>query len=213
MATGTVIYRPSSDVSLAHSCNSGSSGYVLLSEITADNDSTYIQQDISSTFGGTNTSSFRLSADSQIPTNAKLTSCRVYIIAKKTNTDATATLSATVTVGSSPSEDITDVNLTTNYASYNGTHTLQDLDATSTVEISVTTSGKKGSSKDDTSYIRITQIYIEIDYTYTEETGSGLYFKQNNQWIESKSIYKKENGTWIVIDKSEIDSQIKYIIK
>ena len=38
----TLILRPVSDESLNHSCNSGSSGYSLISDSSADDDYTYI---------------------------------------------------------------------------------------------------------------------------------------------------------------------------
>lgn len=43
----TLILRPISDRSLKHSCSSGSSGYAMISESTADDDSTYVYQTVS----------------------------------------------------------------------------------------------------------------------------------------------------------------------
>ena len=40
----TLILRPINDRSLKHSCSSGSSGYAMISESSADDDSTYIYQ-------------------------------------------------------------------------------------------------------------------------------------------------------------------------
>ena len=39
----SLILRPTSDISLGHTCSSGSSGYAMLDEETADDGSTYIQ--------------------------------------------------------------------------------------------------------------------------------------------------------------------------
>jgi len=55
--------RPSADTSLKHSCNTGSTGYNLLNEVTQDGDSTYIYMNVSGMDGKTNnlTSTFTLS--------------------------------------------------------------------------------------------------------------------------------------------------------
>ena len=42
----TLILRPINDRSLKHSCSSGSSGYAMISESSADDDSTYIYQSV-----------------------------------------------------------------------------------------------------------------------------------------------------------------------
>lgn len=55
MASGTLILRPSSDVNRQHNLSSGSTCYAMLMETTADDDATYIYQDISGT--GTSTQS------------------------------------------------------------------------------------------------------------------------------------------------------------
>jgi len=42
MASGTITFRPSADVSLNHTCSTGSAGYSLIADATADDNSTYI---------------------------------------------------------------------------------------------------------------------------------------------------------------------------
>lgn len=46
-------------------------------------------------------------------------------------------------------------------------------------------------------------------YAYAS-LGTGFYFKRNNQWINSIEIYKKIDGVWTYIEKSDIDLTIQY---
>ena len=74
----TLILRPVSDESLNHSCNSGSSGYSLISESSADDDSTYIYQKVSSTSSASVTSSFTLGGT--MPSGLfKITGATLYV--------------------------------------------------------------------------------------------------------------------------------------
>jgi hypothetical protein len=44
--------------------------------------------------------------------------------------------------------------------------------------------------------------------------GTGFRFKKNGQWINSIGIYRKENGTWVEIDKSEVDiTSSRYVLQ
>ena len=56
----TLILRPVRDESIGHSYSSGDVGYAMISESSADDDSTYIYQTVSSTSSASVTSSFTL---------------------------------------------------------------------------------------------------------------------------------------------------------
>lgn len=213
MATGTVIFRPATDISLGHSCNSGSSGYILVNESIADDDSTYIYSETSSSVSATTkTSSFTMRAENSLPIGAKLISATVYITSINSGVTGTCSIIGTLTIGTSP-HLLSSITPDTSYTQKNQTFTLNNLSKDSTVSLSITSSGKKSSTKDDNGQIRITQIYVEITYTYIESTGVGAYLKTNNEYAEVHGIRKKQNGSWINITKTDIDTSIKYIKK
>ena len=201
----TLILRPVSDISLNHTCSSGSSGYSLLNESTADDASTYIYQSISSTSSASKTSSFKLSGTSS--NKIKITSAKVVVRAchNTSNSSDTRSLNFKLGIGGKTSSSKT-VSLGTSFADTTQTYTASDLGIADTVydsfdaaniTVSLTSSGALNSSKNSSFSIRITQIYVEITYDEIVDTGTRLYIKNNNQYSEIKAIYKKINGTYV----------------
>lgn len=47
-------------------------------------------------------------------------------------------------------------------------------------------------------------------YTKATKVGSGVYLKRSGAYSEASSVYKKQNGVWVTIDKSSIDQTKKY---
>lgn len=166
MATGTgsVIYRPSADKSLAHNVSSGSKGYSMLSEASQDGDSTYVYQSLTSTSSSTKKSTFTMSPVSAIPEGATVTSVVLHVVARDSNDNVTATLTGAVVIGGSEKSVIGSSTLTTSYQDYTGNLTVSG--SADTVAVAISTSGRKSSSKDDSGYIRITQVYLEVNYSY-----------------------------------------------
>ena len=79
----TLILRPISDRSLKHSCSSGSSGYAMISESSADDDSTYVYQTVSSRTSNSETSSFTLGGT--MPSGRfKITKATLYVRGRST---------------------------------------------------------------------------------------------------------------------------------
>lgn len=78
----------------------------------------------------------------------------------------------------------------------------------------IRTSGNVGNK--DTSDVRVTQLYLELEYSNEEDeptTSETIYLKQNGSWNAiSGDIYKKENGTWILKDVSVLQQGLKYKI-
>lgn len=213
MATGTVIFRPSEDRSLGHECSSGSSGFSLINEIEADNDSTYIQQSITSRNSANVTSEFVFSQESSIPNNAVLTSARLHIIASDTNGNATTNLVGTLTIGGTAQEAV-NADTTTSYTDHNGSVTLAQMPYNSAVRATISTTGNKSNTKDSTSYIRITQVYIEIDYEYDDiPEGTNLHIKYDGSLVVVKAVYKKIGGS--LVEQTDLqtiyDPNTKYI--
>ncbi len=218
MATKTL--RPFQDSGArGHECSSGSSAYLLIDDATADNDSTYIYQTISSTSSQSKSTTVVLDSlfDSA---NYNVMACRLYFVARRTASN-TSSASVTFKVNGSGSYAASASSLTNSYASYNATNTNlvsainQLLRAGSVPEITatITTSGAMSSSKDSSSAVRITQVYLEVDYEDYGQPSKSIYVKQAGGWREYTQAYKKINGQWVAQSDlgAVFDEDINYI--
>ena len=209
----TLILRPVSDESLNHSCNSGSSGYSLISESSADDDSTYIYQTVSSTSSASVTSSFTLSGT--MPSGLfKITGATLYV---RGRSSANYTYSGTyqLSIDSSASS----MSLSTSYQTssstgvatslINNTYTSSNFPSLSVI---IVTAGKKSQSKNSNFQIRITQIYLELEYEEIIEDPSAYYVKVDGRWRKILTAYRKVNGAWEEFDYTYDNSlQLKYL--
>lgn len=195
----TLILRPSSDESLGHTCSSGSNGYSMISESSADDDSTYIYQNVSGTSSSSKTSTFKLTGS--LPSGSfKITGATLYVRAKSSGSGS---YSGTykVSIDSSAS----NMSLSTSYQNstndnaasslINNTYTSSNFPSLS---ISLTTSGNKSSSKDSNFQIRITQAYLELTYEEVVADTDAIYIKQNGSWVKYSQVYKKINNSWVL---------------
>lgn len=193
----TLILRPVSDESLNHSCNSGTSGYSLISESSADDDSTYIYQTVSSTSSASVTSSFTLGGT--MPSGLfKIIGATLYVRGKS-SADYTYSGTYQLSIDSSASS----MSLSTSYqTSSNGVatslinNTYTSLNFPS-LSVTITTAGNKSSSKNSNFQIRITQIYLELEYEEIVD-NSIIYIKESGNWNKYSTVYKKENGVWVI---------------
>lgn len=193
------ILRPSSDASRNHNCSSGSNGYSLISESSADDDSTYIYQDISGTSSSSKTSTFNLTGT--MPSGSfKITGATLYVRAKSSGS---GTYSGTykLSIDSSTS----NMSLSTSYqnsSNSNVASSLRNNTYTSSnfpsLSVQLTTSGNKSNSKDDNFQVRITQVYLELTYEEIVQDTDALYIKQNGSWVKYNQVYKKVNGSWVL---------------
>ena len=209
----TLILRPVSDESLNHSCNSGSSGYSLISESSADDDSTYIYQTVSSTSSASVTSSFTLGGT--MPSGLfKITGATLYV---RGRSSANYTYSGTyqLSIDSSASS----MSLSTSYQTssntgvatslINNTYTSSNFPSLS---VTITTAGDKSSSKNSSFQIRVTQIYLELEYEEIIEDPSAYYVKVDGRWRKVLTAYRKVNGAWEEFNYTYDDSlQLKYL--
>ena len=208
----TLILRPVSDESLNHRCNSGSSGYSLISESSADDDSTYIYQTVSSTSSASVTSSFTLGGT--MPSGSfKITGATLYV---RGRSSANYTYSGTykLSIDSSASS----MSLSTSYQTsssgvatslINNTYTSSNFPSLS---VTITTAGKKSSSKDSNFQIRVTQIYLELEYEEIVEDPPAYYVKVDGRWRKVLTAYRKVNGAWEEFNYTYDDSlQLKYL--
>ena len=210
----TLILRPVSDESLNHSCNSGSSGYSLISESSSDDDSTYIYQTVSSTSSASATSSFTLGGT--IPSGSfKITGATLYVRGRS-SADYKYSGTYQLSIDSSASS----MSLSTSYQTSSNTEVATSLINNTytssnfpSLSVTITTAGKKSSSKNSNFQIRVTQIYLELEYEEIIEDNSIIYIKEGGNWNRYSTVYKKENGIWVLQSDLEtlFDTNTNYV--
>lgn len=212
----TLILRPTSDISLGHTCSSGSSGYAMLDEEIADDGSTYIQQTINSRSSSSETSSFKFTAEMPV-SKLKITAIKAYVCATSTSSSSSDSYSLDYTVSingktsSSQSMSLSDSYSIKSVSLSTSTFNLSDVEINNlnnlNFQMSITTSGHRNKNK---FYIRITQIYLEI--TYEEIITQKLYLKVNGVYQPVQNIYKKINNQYVLQDdiSSLFNTSTKY---
>lgn len=207
----TVTLRPVADISLNHSCSSGSSGYAMISEVTADDDSTYIYQNVTETDTTTVESQFKLGATLANKGKFKIESIAVYVDMKTTRssfitiTDYTK-FYLTVNGATGTTETVSMNSSRTDYTVENHTYTassfgIADTEFSSlddlTINLTLSTQGK-ATNKNSSFNIRITQIYAVVTYSesHTSE-ATGLWLKVDGAYKEVQAVYKKIDGSWV----------------
>ena len=208
----TLILRPARDESIGHAYSSGDIGYAMISESSADDDSTYIYQTVSSTSSASVTSSFTLGGT--MPSGSfKITGATLYV---RGRSSANYTYSGTykLSIDSSASS----MSLSTSYQTsssgvatslINNTYTSSNFPSLS---VTITTAGKKSSSKDSNFQIRVTQIYLELEYEEIVEDPPAYYVKVDGRWRKVLTAYRKVNGAWEEFNYTYDDSlQLKYL--
>lgn len=196
----SVILRPSSDIQLGHQCSAGSSGYTLINEETCDNDSTYIYRAITSTSEAQTFSKFGFDTSS-IPADAKINSitwtCTSRDSDDKISSGSYAVLSNNGTM--IPHKQISGPvsGLTTTYETkvYKSTEAISSLGE---LILQLSSGGSKASSKDDDGYVRITQAYIEIDYTEASNTYNCAAVAKDNITAAAVSSSKIVKGDSVI---------------
>ena len=214
MADGTIIYRPNSDISLNHNVSSGSSGYLMINESSSDGDSSYIYQSISSTSTSTKSSNFGFSGN--VPSEKyEITSATLHSYARRGSTNDTADISYNITIGGS-SKTLSGSSLKTSYADTGGSiddivsainNEINSSGGFPDVSVTVNTSGKL-SSKNNSNYIRVTQVYLEFQYNLVSTTSS-IFIKEEGIWNKYSKVYQKRNGTWTEVNIKNIFSGIE----
>ena len=192
----TLILRPINDRSLKHSCSSGSSGYAMISESSADDDSTYVDQTVTGRTSTSETSSFTLGGT--MPSGQfKITKATLYVRGRSTG-EYTYSGTYKLSIDSSASS----MSLSTSYQTSSSTEVATSLINNTytssnfpSLSVAITTTGKKSSTKDDDFQIRVTQVYLQLEY---EEIVEDIYIKENGNWNKYSAVYKKENGIWVL---------------
>lgn len=223
MATRIITLRPSSDVSLEHSCSSGSSGYLMIDDVTSDEDSTYIYSSHTNS-SSSKTSLFSLSGS--IPNeNINITGATLHVSASSSNSMSTAQCNCYFSVGdyngTNNSSMGIETNVTTSYQDFSSTSTafvdainayIKENNSFPNIYVKIITTGKTSSSK-NTYQVRTTQVYVDLNYETVDSSQQEFYIKQNGSWIVVSAVYRKENGVWVEqTDISSLfDSDTKYV--
>ena len=212
----TLILRPTSDISLGHTCSSGSSGYAMLDEEIADDGSTYIQQTINSRSSSSETSSFKFTMAMPV-SKLKITAIKAYVRATSTSSSSYDSYSLNYTVSingktsSSQSMSLSSSYSTKSVSLSTSTFNLSNVEINNlnnlNFQMSITTSGHRYK---DNFHIRITQIYLEI--TYEEIITQKLYLKVNGVYQPVQKVYKKINNQYVLQDdiSSLFNTSTKY---
>ena len=180
MATGTLTFLPNADISVSHTKSSGSTGYSLLT--SNDDDSTYISQSLTSTSSTTVNSVFTLGVSGSMPTEyIQITAARLYSRARIGSNSETGSyrcyFAAGTTTGGSSTGASTYQSLTSSYTTIETTSTelitaINSLITNTefpTLSVKVATTGSKSSGKNASNgEIRVTQVYLELDYETVE---------------------------------------------
>ena len=160
----TYYLRPSADVDLQHNCSTGSSGYALINEATADDDNRYIVQTFE---GGTSTTSETITSkfiiSGEIPLNQRLDSATLYFRARFNNTSDANSASASASIGSTSTGT---KNLTTSYQNFSVSLPLTELIIEGTnVYAELSLASTVSADKNEEGQARITQAYVQISTT------------------------------------------------
>ena len=209
----TLILRPVRDESIGHSYSSGDIGYAMISESSADDDSTYIYQTVSSTSSASVTSLFTLGGT--MPSGSfKITGATLYVRGRS-SADYTYSGTYQLSIDSSASS----MSLSTSYQTSSNTGvatSLINIIYTSSnfpsLSVTITTAGNKSNSKNSNFQIRVTQIYLELEYEEIVEDPPAYYVKVDGRWRKVLTAYRKVNGAWEEFNYTYDDSlQLKYL--
>ena len=180
---------------------------MMVNETVADNDSTYIYQTISNTSSEYLDSRFVFGSDGSYTGKFTVNSVTFTVTARTTtkhNKDVSH-ISYWVAGGTQQSD------VTKDYTSFSISYSAAELGIAANqvynsfdegdFEATVQTAGLKSDDKNDDFQIRVTQLYLTIDYNPL----STLYIRQNNVWKQC-TPYKKINGAWRPQDSTFLGS-------
>lgn len=168
----TIILYPTADVTLNHLCNTGSSGYVLIDDETADDESTYIY--LQSGGGDMNSDSAEATSTFKVSGTSPYTNKKVYITGvsylvrgwRGNNTNSNVVSRIGVSINNENYSNGSDHSLAYSWTSATGTLSPSGLnttynsfaDANIRMQVYTTAVGKSNNES------RITQAYLTITY-------------------------------------------------
>ena len=200
-----LILRPVSDTALGHTCSSGTSGYSMISEATADDDTTYIYQQITETTDQTATSTFKLSAT--MPSGQfKITGATIKVRGKS---DSNGTYSGTYQLSTDTSASAITLNATAYESTFNSNVCSSLIGNTYTsstfpeISVTITTTGKTTStgnkSSGQTAEIHITQVYLQLEYEAIVDNTYDIVYTLNGGNAGNPAPSSGTKGTYVNI--------------
>lgn len=153
--------RPTADISLGHTCSTGSSGYAMIDEEEADDASTYIGQSTSSTSTVTKTSKFKLTGEVPSLLDGVIESAKLVIVHYKA---LSGTYAGTVSVSDEASNSLTFKSSSWSTEEFPITNLSLFNFGSNEIEVTFSTSISSSNSR-KTAEARCTQIYIAVYYT------------------------------------------------
>lgn len=209
----TVILRPDGDISLQHKCSSGSNGYLMINEEQPDNDATYIYQLGTTTSLSYVTSEFHLTPPPELlystvtgiritySVTTKTTGTNSFVLKLVINDNEDYSATQIGPPGTGAYSTYTSDERTWQTAVYDSINNSLSNGVYPSLSLSLSTGISKNKNKDDDGYMRITQIYLELDY---EPAPPSIYMKKNGTWKKYSSVYKKQNGLWVPQDAENL---------
>lgn len=205
MASGTLILRPSADISVGHTLYPAGSpnAYLLISEEESDYSSTCIST------SDTAASTFRLSGagqafkhrvtsiyihgDEYVSGNGGTNYYQLDINGLLTGEIEQNPTASKHTITLSVPEAVEIIN---SYVSIN-----RCLPA---INISIRSIADTSGEKSTTSKVGVSQVYLGI--SYEEVLGINVHKKVDGAWKEAQAAYQKVNGSWVEITEDEAKS-------
>lgn len=164
----TLILRPVADIQLNHSKSSGSNGYSLISETTADGESSYIYYEIAKNKTGSATSVFKVSGQSN--SKIRISSLRLNVNAKVNNDFDSAGMTLNLYFNGIEGQS-GGFNLTKSFADYSKTYYASDFgfqdtifDSFDAANLQVHILNNLDADKNNALRAYVTQMYVEVTY-------------------------------------------------
>ena len=181
---------------------------MMVNETVADNDSTYIYQTISNTSSEYLDSRFVFGSNGSHAGKFTVNSVTLTVTARTTTKhDKDVSHISYWVAGGTQQSDVTK-----DYTNFSISYSAAELGIAANqvynsfdegnFEATVQTAGLKSDDKHDDFQIRVTQLYLTIDYN---PLPSYFYIRQNNVWKQC-TPYKKINGVWTQQDPSFLGS-------
>lgn len=174
MATKITYIRPSSDVSVGHSLQGLTTAAACMAEETADDDSTYITQSVTSTTASTVTTTINMSGTFSIGSARDFVVDKVTLCIRAKKTSSTSGIISGGAKSSGTAECTINGKTSSGSISIGNSYALSEISVDTSsfttageysFPVTISTTGAMGTGNKDTEYeIRVTQAYLKIEY-------------------------------------------------
>lgn len=174
MATKITYIRPSSDVSVGHSLQGLTTAAACMAEETADDDSTYITQSVTSTTASTVTTTINMSGTFSIGSARDFVVDKVTLCIRARKTSSTSGIVSGGAKSSGTAECTINGTTSSGSISIGNNYALSEINVDTSsfttageysFPVKISTTGAMGTGSKDIEYeIRVTQAYLKIEY-------------------------------------------------